>query len=222
MQTKTLWQPSAAGSVARLVVGLGFVSLAAMSCSKPAEAPASTSPPAVTPPSSPGLAVVVGTAPSGGAIVTLEPASPREFALPAGPGVMDQFGKQFVPAMLFVRVGQPVEFRNSEDTPHNVNVVRSRTGAEVFNVSTDPFQKHVHIFDRSGRYEVSCDIHPGMLASVVATTTPYMAVADERGRFTIADVEPGAYRLIFSLGGGETERRIDVTSPRTEITLEGS
>ncbi len=193
------------------------------SCSRASKQPAPPSPAGVAAPtaSTSGLSLVVGQAPRG-AIVTLEPTSPREFPLPAGPGVMDQFGKQFVPVLLFVRVGQPVEFRNSEDTPHNVNVVRSRTGTAVFSVSTDPFQKHIHTFDRTGQYEVSCDIHPGMQASIVATDTPYVAVADERGSFTIADVEPGSYRLVLSRADGETERSIEVSGPRTEITLGSS
>lgn len=135
---------------------------------------------------------------------------------------MDQFGKQFVPGLLMVRVGQPVEFRNSEDTPHNVYVTRSRTGAEVLNVSTDPFERYTHTFDRPGQYEVSCDIHPGMLATVVATATPYTAVADDRGTFTILDVPAGSYKLTASASGRDTERTIEVSGARTEVGLPSS
>ena len=49
---------------------------------------------------------------------------------------------------LIARVGQHVEFRNSEDMPHNVAVTRRTSGAEVFNVGTEPHQKYVHTFDR--------------------------------------------------------------------------
>jgi hypothetical protein len=132
---------------------------------------------------------------------------------------MDQFGKQFVPALLMVRVGQPVEFRNSEDTPHNVYAKRSRSGAEVFNVSTDPYQRYVHTFEQPGAYDISCDIHLGMQATVVATTSPYAVLVDEQGTFTIPDVPPGPYRLIASDAGGATERTIDVSGARVEVTL---
>ena len=52
---------------------------------------------------------VTGTVPRN-AIVTLLPAEP--VPMPAGPAVMDQYSKTFVPNVLYVRVGQPVEFRN--------------------------------------------------------------------------------------------------------------
>jgi plastocyanin len=190
-------------------------------CSPAKEPPRSTSSQAATSPaaSASGLTLVVGSA-RRGAIVTLESTTPREFQLPAGPAVMDQLGKQFVPALLFVRVGQAVEFRNSEDMPHNVHVRRSRTGTAVFDVSTDAFQKYTHMFDESGQYDVSCDLHAGMQATVIATTTPYAAVADDRGSFTIPDVAAGSYKVI--LDQADTGRTVEVSGPRTEITVGSS
>src|SRR5687768_5287937 len=114
--------------------------------STPAAAPAST-PPAAT------SSEVTGTVPRN-AIVTLIPAEGAP--MPEGPAIMDQYAKQFVPNTLYVRVGQPVEFRNSEDMPHNVTVLRRGSGAEVFNVSTEPQQKYVHTFDRVEIGRASC------------------------------------------------------------------
>jgi plastocyanin len=101
---------------------------------------------------------------------------------------MDQISKAFVPEMLVVRVGQPVESRNSEDIEHNVIVRKARTGWSVFNESPSPFEKYVHTFTEPGVYSVACDIHPGMRATVVATTTPYAVLADGRGSFSFADI----------------------------------
>jgi plastocyanin len=161
---------------------------------------------------------VVGKAPPG-AIVTLEPAPPRTLPLPEAPAVMDQYGKQFVPGELFVRVGQPVEFRNTEDQVHNVIVRRSGTGAGIFHVSTDPSEKYVHTFDRAGRYDVSCDLHLGMAATIIATTSPYFAVADANGDFTISNVEAGSYKLTALVSGQNLERTVEVAGPRTEVNL---
>src|SRR5262245_52939353 len=144
----------------------------------------------VTSAGTPGMTQVTGRAPAG-ALVTLEPAS-GPLPLPEGGALMDQFAKQFVPTLLFVRVGQPVTFRNSEDQLHDVTVVRSRTGTAVFNVSQDPFEVHHFTFDRPGEFDVNCDVHPGMRATIVATTTPYAVYSDGAGRYMLPNVQPGS------------------------------
>ena len=109
-----------------------------------------------------------------------------------------------------MRVGQSVEFRNSEDSPHNVNVNRMPTGTALFNTSTAPYEKFVYTFEQPGQYSVTCDIHPGMLATLVATTTPYVAVADDLGAFAIQRSGPGAYKLVWMARGRSGERIVDV------------
>ena len=113
--------------------------------------------------------------------------------MPEGPALMDQYGRQFVPDLLFVRVGQVVEFRNSEDVDHNIRVLRNPTGTTVMDVSGSQNQVFKHTFDRPGSYDVSCDVHPGMRATIVASRTPYAIGTDDRGTFTLKDVPPGGY-----------------------------
>ena len=138
--------------------------------------------------------------------------------MPEGPAVMDQYAKQFVPNVLYVRVGQPVEFRNSEDMPHNVTVNRRGSGAEVFNVPTEPQQKHVHTFDRAGQFDVMCDIHPGMQATLIAARGPIATIAGDDGRFTIPNVKPGAYTLSLTFEGRTVEQPLTVAGARTTVT----
>lgn len=157
---------------------------------------------------------VTGTVPRN-AIVTLLPAEP--VAMPDGPAVMDQYAKTFVPNVLYVRVGQPVEFRNSEDMPHNVRVTRRGTGAEVFNVSTEPQQKYVHTFDRVSQFDVTCDIHPGMQATLIATHSPLATIAGDAGRFTIPNVKVGSYKLSLTFEGRTVEQPLEVSQARTEV-----
>jgi plastocyanin len=161
-------------------------------------------------------AAVTGKAPAG-AVVTLSPASGAAFPLPPGPAVMDQLGKAFVPEVLFVRVGQPVEFRNSEEMDHNVIVNRSRTGSSVFNAAPAPFEKYVHTFSDAGTYSVSCDIHPGMRATVVASTTPHTVLADQSGNFSFADIPPGPYIVSVMSPARDTQQPITVVAPRTDV-----
>jgi hypothetical protein len=134
---------------------------------------------------------------------------------------MDQLGKQFIPTSLIARTGQPVEFRNSEDIPHNVYVTRSPTGREVLNISTDPTQRYAHTFDTPGQYEVSCDIHTGMFATILVVTTPYAAFADEGGSFVVLNVPPGRYKLTASLGGKEVARTLEIAGPHTDVGSAG-
>ena len=157
---------------------------------------------------------VTGTVPRN-AIVSLLPAEGA--AMPAGPAVMDQYSKSFVPNVLYVRVGQPVEFRNSEDMPHNVTVIRRGSGTEVFNVGTEPQQKYVHTFDRVSQYDVTCDIHPGMQATLIATNSPLATIASDDGRFTLSNVKVGSYKLTLTFEGRTVEQPLEVSQARTEV-----
>lgn len=152
------------------------------------------------------------------AIVTLLPATGAA-PMPEGPAVMDQYAKRFVPDALYVRVGQLVEFRNSEDMPHNVIVARRGSGAQVFNVGTEPQQKYVHTFDRVGQFDVSCDIHPGMQATVIAVESSLATIADDNGRFTLANVPVGRYRLSITFEGRTQEEDLEVKTARTDVKV---
>jgi plastocyanin len=184
------------------------VSAACNSAATPAQAPA-----AVLATSS----EVTGIAPKN-AIVTLLPAAGPP-PMPEQPAVMDQQSKQFIPNVLLVRPGQPVEFRNSEDMPHNVSVTRRGSGTEVFNVGTEPRQKHVHTFDRIGQFDVLCDIHEGMSAIVIVAAGPVTTIAEDDGRFTFPNVAFGSYKLSLSFEGQTVERPLEVTAAHTEFKL---
>jgi plastocyanin len=150
-----------------------------------------------------------------GALVSLEPVAGAP--MPEGSAVLDQFSKAFVPETLFVRVGQPVIFKNSEDQLHNVTVVRTRTGAGVFNISQNQGDVHTHTFEEAGEYDVTCDVHPGMRAIVVATTTPHTVYADGSGAFALPNIEPGQYKLRVAAEGRVTERLVEIAAGRVDL-----
>ena len=188
-----------------------IASLAACNSAPPAAAAPPPSAPAAT------HAEVTGVVPRT-AIVTLIPAA-GESAVPKEPAVMDQVSKQFLPHTLFARVGQPVEFRNSEDMPHNVTVLRRESGREVLNVSTDRGEKYVHTFDRVGEFDVKCDIHEGMEATVIVSRGPLTAIAGDDGRFSIASVPLGSYMASVTFSGQTVEQALEVSGPKTELKL---
>jgi plastocyanin len=150
------------------------------------------------------------------ALVTLLPVG-APIAVPAEPAVMDQRSKQFIPSVLYARVGQPVEFKNSEDMPHNVAVLRRESGAEVFNVGTEANQKYTHTFDRVGQFDVKCDIHEGMEATVIVSKGPLTTIADDSGSFSFPNVAPGSYTVSVTFAGQTVEQPLDVKGPRTSF-----
>jgi plastocyanin len=160
---------------------------------------------------------VVGIAPRN-AIVTLLPASGPP-PIPDQAAVMDQQSKQFIPNVLLVRPGQPVEFRNSEDMPHNVSVTRRGSGTEVFNVGTEPGEKHIYKFDRTGQFDVLCDMHPGMSAIVIAAPGPVTTIAEDDGRFVFPNVAFGSYKVSLTYDGQTVEQALEVSGERTEFKL---
>lgn len=173
-------------------------------------------PPSAAAPAAPVTSSIVSGVAPRNAVVTLLPGT-ADPPMPAEPAVMDQLSKQFVPNFLLVRVGQPVEFRNSEDMPHNVSVTRRGSGTEVFNVSTEPHQKYVHTFDRLGQFDVLCDIHEGMNAQVVVARGPVTLIAGDDGRFSFPNVALGSYKLSFTFEGRTVEQPVEVTAAKTEV-----
>lgn len=139
--------------------------------------------------------------------------------MPSEPALMDQISKQFIPDVLVVRVGQPVQFHNGEDLPHNVTVTRRGSGAEVFNVSTERAQTYTHTFDRAGQLDVKCDIHEGMEATVIVAKGPTTTIAGDDGRFSFTNVPLGSYRVSMTFTGQTVEQPLEVTSARTTFTF---
>ena len=132
---------------------------------------------------------------------------------------MDQVALTFIPGVLVVRTGQPTEFRNSDDVLHNVRVNEDATRQGTFNVAIPTGEEYLHTFDRDGFYDVGCDIHPGMSATIFASASPYATVTDAEGNFEFQDVPPGPYTAVVYAGAEKIERRIDVVAGRTEITF---
>jgi plastocyanin len=142
--------------------------------------------------------------------------------VPSEPAVMDQFAIAFSPRLLVVRQGQPVEFRNSEEVPHNVKVRAIETDSVLFSESPEMGRPYVYRFDRTGEYRVTCDIHSGMTATVLVVSTPYAVVAEDDGSFAIPDVPPGPYTLTVWHTDPtlRSEKLVEITPGRTQLLLD--
>ena len=74
--------------------------------------------------------------------------------------IVDQKDKQFSHAALKIKVGDSVEFRNSDPFFHNVF---SLSDVKSFDLGSYPQgEKKKVTFDKPGRVEVECSIHPNM------------------------------------------------------------
>jgi len=182
----------------------------------------------------PGTGVVVGSVPpaSGGfpSVVILEPTAPEGVpgrvaevvGVPGEPAIIDQFGMAFVPEVVVVRLGQTLEFRNSEDVLHNVHVVDRETTSTVANVATPTVDSTFQLtFESPGIYEVLCDVHAAMGAFIIVTESPYSVVAARDGAFVLPDVPHGTYTLwVWNLDATrESRREVTVEGPRAEVIV---
>jgi plastocyanin len=191
-------------------------------CSTPEPPPPAATPaPAAAAPTASGAGRIVGKLSSGGtAIVVLVPKDARTFPPQFEKPVMDQANLTFTPEVLFVRTGQPAEFRNSDDTLHNVNVKHEETREQAFNVAIPTGGSFEHTFGREGFYRVGCDIHPAMAASIFASSTPFTTLAASDGSFAFDDVPPGPWTVTVYAGGRRLQKTVDVTAGVLDVTVE--
>jgi len=145
-----------------------------------------------------GTAQVAGR-PAQHAVVWLEasgaPAAASENA------VLDQRNLGFIPHVLAVRVGTVVDFPNNDKVFHNVFSFRD---GKKFDLGMYPKGAVKPIrFDKPGLARLFCNIHPNMAAYVMAVDSPYFAVSNEKGTFTIAGVPPGSYTYHAWRPGGQ-------------------
>jgi plastocyanin len=216
--------PRAAAFAAALAAAGVLATTAA--CSKPAAPRAPGD--AVTPAASaaaPSASAAPGTVSGkvdadGTAVVVLEPQGERTFPPQDEKPVMDQVGLTFGPDLLIVRTGQPVEFRNNDDTLHNVNVKDEQTREQAFNVAIPTGGVYEHTFRKDGFYRVGCDIHPAMAASIFAASTPFATVAAGDGSFTFTNVPSGKWTLTVYTGGRQLRKDVEVKGGVTDVTVE--
>lgn len=119
----------------------------------------------------------------------------RMYPVPNTPVVLDQQKCRYIPRVVGVQVGQPLEIRNSDPLLHNVH------GEGAINQPFDygqPLQgiKTNHTFTtREVMVPVKCQVHAWMRGYVGVVEHPFFAVTDGGGRFTIPQLPPGTYTI---------------------------
>ena len=111
--------------------------------------------------------------------------------------VLDQKHCRYVPHVIGVMAGGAVEFRNSDPTMHNIHTMPAEAGNEAVDVSQGPrgAPQTKQFCKPEMMLPVRCNNHPWMSAFINVSATPFFAVSDESGKFTIAGLPPGDYVL---------------------------
>jgi len=125
---------------------------------------------------------------------------------------LTQRGCTFVPHVLGVMVGQPLQVVTEDPTTHNIHVIGGK-GNRDWNVTQQPGTPSVttRFSHPEIMVPVRCNIHPWMEAYVGVVTNPYYAVTGDDGSFLIKNVPPGDYTLsVWTATFGTQERSVTV------------
>ena len=148
-------------------------------------------------------------------VVFLEPVapSPRSQVKGSTKATMALDKRQFSPRVTVVLTGSTIEFPNKDPFSHNVFSKANGgfdTGVYGRNKSRD------QRFEEPGVYPLYCNVHPRMTAFVITLKTPWYAQAGADGRFELAGVPAGDYRMTVWHDRATMETR-DLTVPATGL-----
>jgi plastocyanin len=120
------------------------------------------------------------------------------YPIPGEPVMLDQKGCRYVPHVIGVMAGQPVEFTNSDPTMHNIHTTAETPINPEVNISQPPKGGTTQrVFPHPElMIPVRCNNHPWMNAFINVSPNPFYAVSDENGSFVIRGLPPGTYTLV--------------------------
>ena len=149
---------------------------------------------------------------SGMVVVYLNPLGSK----PAKPPVAGKFSvasraKIYVPEVQIIPVGSEVDFPNDDSILHNTF---SLSKAKPFDLGLygKGGTKSV-TFDRPGIVRLYCNIHQKMQAFLAVVETPYFALTDSSGEFTIPELPAGEYEIgVWHRYGGGFDKKLTVSN----------
>jgi plastocyanin len=119
----------------------------------------------------------------------------RTFDVPKDAVTLDQQGCRYHPHVLGIMTGQALKVLNSDPTTHNIHPTPKDN--REWNESQPP--KAAAIEKTFAREEimlpVKCNQHPWMKMYVNVVKSPYFAVTDKDGKYTLKGLPPGTYTI---------------------------
>jgi Carboxypeptidase regulatory-like domain len=111
--------------------------------------------------------------------------------------IMDQIGCKYVPHVVALMRGGSVEFRSSDGTMHNIHTLPMAGANPSIDITQGPKgAPQEKQFNKSEvMIPVRCNNHPWMNGFINVSATPFFAVTDSDGHFTISGLPAGTYTL---------------------------
>jgi plastocyanin len=123
----------------------------------------------------------------------LDPA--YSFDVPTASVVLDQQGCKYTPHVAGVRVGQPIDIVNSDETLHNVHAMPMTNQEFNMGQPVKGFRMTKTFTAPEIMVRFVCNVHGWMRAYVGVMAHPYFAVTDADGAFKIPNLPPGTYTI---------------------------
>ncbi len=144
-----------------------------------------------------GKVTAQGMSSSESIVVYIDSIPGKTFPPPDLHAVVDQARMEFVPHVLVILQGTSVNFLNDDPVQHNVYWPAINHDHKLaHNMGTWP-QGIVRSFTFNvlGDVPLLCKVHPEMSGYIIVVPTPYFAVTDKDGNYTIKNIPPGQYTL---------------------------
>jgi plastocyanin len=146
----------------------------------------------------------------------------KTFPPPAPHPVMDQLHLAFVPHVLIVLQGTTVDFKNGDAVGHNVYWTAINHNRKLaHNMGTWPQGiSKPFTFNDLGDVPLLCNVHQEMSGYIIVVPTPYFALTDKEGSFTIKNIPPGQYTLkTWNADGKPGTQAVTVGAGVANVTL---
>jgi len=153
-------------------------------------------------------------------VVRVAKGAEGSFAPPSEPVEVDQAGCQYKPHVAAAMTGQRVIIKNTDQTLHNVHAYKGASTA--FNKAQISGAKPLaHTAGAAGEVlKLKCDVHPWMLAWVVASDNPFVTVSGPDGSFTLDKLPDGKYTLeAWHERYGKKTADVTVTGGKAEVAF---
>jgi plastocyanin len=130
-------------------------------------------------------------------------------------------GLTATPRFVVVGPGSVVEFKNTGKITHELSVPADETLMPIERLNPGTFRHQK--FGVPGGYLVRCSEYPSLAISVIVVDSPYYAVVDDKGAFSIPGVPDGKATLkVWAGGRWAHEESVDTNGKDLSIRVESA